>query len=96
MGMIFSLGGWITRRKQAHLGKPASCMQWDPVKKRYIIDGESESEEEIKAPPPKFKKAEETKEEKKPVVKEEPKEVTGANAFATAAFGGALAQRKRA
>ena len=94
MAMIFSLGGWITRRKQAHLGKPASCMQWDPVKKRYIIDGESESEEEITAPPPKTKKAEETKEEKK-TVKEEPKEVTGANAFATAAFGGALSQRKR-
>ena len=67
MGMIYSFGSWITRRKQAHLGRPASAIRYDPDKGRYVIDGESESEEEIKAPPPKTKKPNPEEEaEKKP------------------------------
>ncbi len=72
--------GMLTKRKQAHLGKPASCMRYDKVKGRYIIDGESESEEEIKAPPPKMGAKKDFNTEEKPK-EEEKTEVTGANAF---------------
>ena len=75
------------------MGKPASAFKWDPVKGKYCFEGESDSEPEVVAPPPKLK----TKpvEDEKPKA-EEPKEVTGANAFATVAFGGALAGRRGA
>ena len=55
MTMIGSLFGMLTRRKQqAYLGKPSSAMKYDPVKGRYVFDGESESDEEpVKAPPKK-------------------------------------------
>ena len=74
------------------MGKPASAFKWDPVKGKYCFEGESDSEPEVVAPPPKLKAK--PVEEGKP--KEEPKEVTGANAFATVAFGGALAGRRGA
>jgi len=91
--MISSLMGMLTKRKQAYLGKPASAMTWDPVKKRYVFEGESESEEEIVKPPPVAKK-EKAPEEEKP--KEEPKkEVSGANAFTQVAFGGVRVNRGR-
>ena len=80
MNMIGSLMGMLTKRKQAYLGKPASAMRYCTVKQRYVIDGESESEEEIKAPPPKMGAKKETKTEEKPK-EEEKKEVSGANAF---------------
>ena len=74
------------------MGKPASAFKWDPVKGKYCFDGESDSEPEVVAPPPKLKAK--PVEDEKPKA-EEPKEVTGANAFATVAFGGALAGRGR-
>ena len=86
MTIMNSFMGFITRRKQAYLGKPASAIQYDPIKGRYVIEGESESEEEIVAPPPKI--SNKPKVEEKP--KEEVKEVSGLNAFSTVAFGGAL------
>ena len=61
MNMIYSFTGFLTRRKQAHLGKPASTIQWNAEKGRYVIEGESESEEEERAPPPKFTKKEDKK-----------------------------------
>ena len=97
MNMIGSFMGFLTRRKQAYLGKPASAIKWNADKGRYMIEGESESEEEIRAPPPKFKKQEDkSKEEEEKPKKEEVKEVSGLNAFSTVAFGGALANKKRA
>ena len=95
--MIGSFMGFLTRRKQAYLGKPASAIKWNAEKGRYMIDGESESEEEIRAPPPKFKKQEDKpKEEEDKPKKEEVKEVSGLNAFSSVAFGGALTNKKRA
>ena len=85
--------GMITKRKQAYLGKPASAIRFDADKGRYVIDGESESEEEIKAPPPKVgAKKKEPEENPK---KEQKKEVSGANAFTQVAFGGALRNKNR-
>ena len=74
------------------MGKPASAFKWDPVKGKYCFEGESDSEPEVVAPPPKTKAK--PVDEDKPKA-EEAKEVTGANAFATVAFGGALAGRRR-
>ena len=54
MNMIYSFTGFLTRRKQAYTGKPASCMYYDKDKGRYVIDGECESEEEEVKPPPKL------------------------------------------
>lgn len=85
--------GMITKRKQAYLGKPASAIRFDPDKGRYVIDGESESEEEIKAPPPKIG-AKKKEPEEKPK-EEQKKEVSGANAFTQVAFGGALRNKNR-
>ena len=95
MNMVYGFGNFLTRRKQAYMGKPASAIRYDPVKGRYVIDGESESEEEEKAPPPKMnKKKEESKEEPAAKPKEEVKEATGANAL-MGAFGGSLGGAKR-
>ena len=48
------------------MGKRASELKWDPVKRRYIIPG-VEMEEEEAPPPPPPKPKETTKSESKPV-----------------------------
>lgn len=59
------------------MGKPSSAMKYDPVKGRYVFDGESESDEEpVKAPPKKNEQPADEPKEEKP--KEEEKEQTGA------------------
>lgn len=66
MNMIYSFTSFLTRRKTAFTGRPASVIQWDPVKGRYVIEGEPESEEEeVKAPPKITKKENKPKEEEK-------------------------------
>jgi hypothetical protein len=44
------------------MGKPNTAMRYDEAKGRYIIDGESESEEEDVMPPPRMIPKEDTKE----------------------------------
>ena len=73
-------------------------MVWSDEKGRYIIDGESESDDEPVAPPPKItrksseeiKKQKEEEEEKKK--KEEPK--TGLASLQSVAFGNPNAMRR--
>ncbi len=51
--MITGFLGYLSTRKQAYVGKSAKAIVYDPVKKRYIIDGEEEeSEDEDIMPPP--------------------------------------------
>ena len=48
MNMLGSLFSILKRPAR----KPERVMKFDPVKKRYVFDGESDSEsEEVKAPP---------------------------------------------
>lgn len=85
--MIGNFMGYLRGKKQAHLGKPASTIKYDPVKGRYVIDGESESDEEPPPPPPTAKSQPKVVDEKP---KEEQKEVSGLNAFSSVAFGGTM------
>lgn len=50
--MINGFISFLTRRKQAHLGRSAATMYWDEKKGRYIIDGDDESDDDIPPPPP--------------------------------------------
>lgn len=50
--MINGFIGFLTRRKQGFTGRPAASMQWDEKKKRYIIDGEDESDDDVPLLPP--------------------------------------------
>ena len=61
--------GFLSRRKQAYTGKPASAMYYCEEKKRYVIEGESSSDDEPPPPPPKM-----TQKPKTPVVEEKKEE----------------------
>ena len=52
MNSLSNFVGYLTKRKQAYTGRPASAMYWDEKKGRYVIDGESSSEDEIAVGPP--------------------------------------------
>ena len=83
MGVVGQYMGYLAfwKRKQAYMGRPASAMRWDEDKGRYIIDGDSDSDDEPVAPPPKITAKPKVEEERKKP-QEEVKEVSGANAFA--------------
>ena len=57
--------GYLRGRQQAYTGRPASAMYYDEAKGRYVIDGESESDDEPVPPPPPV-----TSKPKQPVVQE--------------------------
>jgi len=83
--------GFLSLRKQAYTGKPASAMYFDEKKGRYIIQGEEESEDDEPPPPPVAKKKpveEETK-------KQETQETSGADSLTSVGFAGALGNRGR-
>ena len=82
--MITGFMGYLSVRKQAYTGKPASAMHWDEAKKRYIIAGEELSDEDVVMPPPK------TVSRPKPEESDIPKpDQSGADSLMTAGFGGA-------
>lgn len=58
MGMLNGFLTFLTRRKTAYTGRPASAMYYDPVKKRYVIEGEEESDDDVPPPPPPKKQPE--------------------------------------
>jgi len=51
-GMINGFLGFLTRRKQAHMGRSASQMRYDEIKKRYYFEGDESSDEDVPPPPP--------------------------------------------
>jgi hypothetical protein len=52
LGMLNGFLTILTRRKTAYTGRPASAMYYDPVKKRYVIEGEEDSDDDVPPPPP--------------------------------------------
>ena len=89
-GMINGFLGFLTRRKKAYTGRPASAMKYDEIKKRWVIDGEESSDEDVAPPPPPKKQT--VPEEIKAAPKEE---LSGAAALTRPVFAGALANRGR-
>ena len=83
--MITGFLGFLSKRKQAYTGKPASAMYYDEKKGRYVIAGEEESDDDEPPPPPPggAKKA-----EPKSPKKEE--EAVGLNSLTSVGFSGAL------
>ena len=60
--MINGFITFLTRRRQAYTGKPASAMTWDEKKGRYVFAGQEESDDDVPPPPPPMaKKKEEVK-----------------------------------
>lgn len=50
--MLTGFLSYLSFRKQAYTGKPASAMYFDEKKKRWMIQGEDESEDDEPPPPP--------------------------------------------
>lgn len=60
LGLLNTVLSYLKRRKQAHVGRPASQMYWDEKRKRYIIDPDDLLEDDVPPPPPPMAKKVET------------------------------------
>lgn len=54
-GMINGFLTFLTRRKRAYTGRPATAMYYDEKKRRYVIEGEEDSDDDVPPPPPPMK-----------------------------------------